>query len=137
MIAIAHAAATWFMAGVIWFVQLVHYPLMCEARSGDYPRFQREHERRTGWVVVPAMFAELGCAIVLVMGATTQDENALAVMGAVLLALIWISTFAVQVPLHRRLGRGFDPLAHRRLVATNWVRTIAWSARAILAALLL
>ena len=37
-----------------------------------------------------------------------------------------------SVPMHERLGRGFDPAAHRRLVATNWIRTIAWTARGAL-----
>ena len=46
-----------------------------------------------------------------------------------LLAVIWISTAAVQVPLHGRLEREFTPEAHRMLVRTNWVRTAAWTAR--------
>jgi hypothetical protein len=28
-----------------------------------------------------------------------------------------------------RLSTGFDPVVHRRLVRTNWVRTAAWTAR--------
>jgi len=49
-----------------------------------------------------------------------------------LLFVLWISTALFQVPLHRRLERAHDPVAIRRLVATNWVRTITWSARAVL-----
>ena len=49
-----------------------------------------------------------------------------------LLAVVWISTFAVQVPLHRRLAEGYDAARHRRLVLSNWIRTLAWTARAVL-----
>jgi hypothetical protein len=48
-------------------------------------------------------------------------------------ALVWLSTAFVQVPLHARLSAGFDTRAHRRLVATNWVRTLSWTARGLLA----
>jgi hypothetical protein len=47
--------------------------------------------------------------------------------------LLWLSTFAIQVPLHRRLAGGFDPAIHRTLVTTNWVRTVLWSIRGLLA----
>jgi len=48
-----------------------------------------------------------------------------------------VSTGFWQVPAHRRLEGGFDVATHRRLVQTNWVRTVAWSARAVIALALL
>jgi hypothetical protein len=40
----------------------------------------------------------------------------------------WISTFAIAVPAHERLGLiGPDEVLIRRLIATNWIRTAAWS----------
>jgi hypothetical protein len=48
--------------------------------------------------------------------------------GAVLFA-IWLSTLLFYAPLHMRLSTGFDPVLHRRLVLTNWIRTAAWTAR--------
>jgi hypothetical protein len=35
--------------------------------------------------------------------------------------------------MHHRLERGFDPAAYRQLVRGNWIRTIAWSLRGLLA----
>lgn len=46
-----------------------------------------------------------------------------------LLALAWASTALLQAPRHRTFGLGFDPGSHRFLVASNWARTAAWSAR--------
>ena len=37
------------------------------------------------------------------------------------------------VTAHDRLGRGWDPRVHARLVRTSWIRTAAWTARAALA----
>jgi hypothetical protein len=53
-------------------------------------------------------------------------------IGLALLAIIWLSTAFVQVPCHNGLSQGFDAIVHRRLVRTNWIRTVAWSLRGLL-----
>jgi hypothetical protein len=40
---------------------------------------------------------------------------------------------AASVPAHRALGGGFDASVHARLLATNWLRTAAWTAHAAVA----
>jgi hypothetical protein len=133
LLLLVNAAATFFMTGVIWFVQIVHYPLFARVGAGVFSDYERDHARRTGWVVGIPMLVELAVAIatVVVLG------GALAWVGLALLVLIWLSTGLLQVPAHGRLQRGFDAVTHRRLVATNWVRTVAWSTRAVSTVLLL
>jgi hypothetical protein len=130
---IAHAAATLYMVGLIWFVQIVHYPLFASVGEPGFPAYERQHVRRTGRVVVVPMLVELGTAVAMVGCA----GGALAGLGLVLLAVIWGSTWLWQVPAHRRLEGGFDAATHRRLVRTNWVRAVAWSARGLIALVLL
>ena len=121
-----HGAATLAMTGLIWFVQLVHYPLFSLAARHSFTDFALQHQRRTTWVVAPLMVVEAVAAGLLL----TRAPGALTWAGAGLLAIIWLSTAFLQVPQHRRLARGFDPAAARRLVGTNWLRTAAWTARA-------
>ena len=128
-----HAMATLVTVGIIWTVQLVHYPLMALADRTRYREFQSEHQRRISWVVVPVMLAEAITACLLVIAPWSPVTEKLAWFGLVVLAVIWGSTFLVQVPLHHGLSSGFDPVAHRRLVLSNWVRTAAWTARGLLA----
>ena len=128
LLPVAHAAATLFMTGVIWFVQIVHYPLFGRVGAAEFPAYEREHARRTGRVVGPAMVVELLLALAL-----TTRGGALVWAGLALLGVIWASTAFVQVPLHRRLERGADVAAQRRLVRTNWIRTAAWTARDVIA----
>lgn len=129
-----HAASTLAMTGLIWFVQLVHYPLFPYAESGGFRNFAADHQRRTSWVVVPLMLTEAGTATLLLVSSSAL----LAVwLGWVLLVSIWLSTALIQVPLHRRLASGFDSGTARRLVVTNWWRTIAWTLRAGIALQLL
>jgi hypothetical protein len=134
---IGHVVATSFMAGVIWYVQLVHYPLMGGWPHDDFPGWEAAHREQTGLVVVPAMLAE-GLAAVLILTLRPAGVSAwIRWTGAGLLLAIWVSTFTIQVPLHDRLASGWDAAAHTQLVQGNWLRTVLWSARAVLAAWML
>ncbi|MBK8097420.1 MAG: hypothetical protein IPK26_09950 [Planctomycetes bacterium] len=133
---VLHAAVTWFLGGLIWFVQLVHYPLFAAVGTEAFVAYEREHCRRTNWIVLPTMTAEAILAGALWWFA--PGELATATMaGLVALAAVWASTFLIQVPCHRRLAAGAHPPTIRRLVGSNWLRTAAWSVRALIAAVLL
>ena len=47
----------------------------------------------------------------------------------------WLCTAVFQAPIHLRLMRGFDAPLIRRLILSNWIRTLAWTARGILVSL--
>jgi hypothetical protein len=129
---IIHLATTAALTGIIWFVQLVHYPLFAWADRDRFAEFEARHAAATGRVVAPLMILELVGAVWLVVRPVTAFGSPTTWTGLGLVILIWLSTFAIQVPCHRRLGRGYDDYAHRRLVRTNWIRTAAWSARVVL-----
>ena len=129
----AHAFATLAMTGLIWFVQIVHYPLFAEVGRESFSRYHPAHTSRTGYVVIPFMVLEAATALAIVAFPGTAVPRVQAWVGLGLLGVVWASTFLIQVPLHRTLGSGFDAAAIRRLVGTNWVRTIAWTARGVLA----
>lgn len=121
------------MTGLIWFVQIVHYPLFAVAGPDHFVAYEAAHTRLTTYVVGPLMLVELAACVMIVLGWGGHVRVGAAWGGAALLAVIWLSTAALQVPQHSILMNGFDPQAHRRLVDTNWIRTVAWSARGVLA----
>jgi hypothetical protein len=130
----AQFAATWTMVGIIWFVQLVHYPLFDGVGANEFTAYERRHARLTAYVVGPPMSVELvGAFGALRTGWRISAMSAdWAWIGFALVGLIWLSTAFVQVPRHTLLERRFDPAVQRALVATNWIRTVAWSMRAAL-----
>jgi hypothetical protein len=134
---IAHAAATWLLTGLIWVVQLVHYPLFEHVVPGQFVEFERRHATAITWIVAPAMGAELVTGVGLLLMTAAGTAHTLLLVGAGLIAVNWASTAWIQVPCHRRLSNGFDATVHRRLVRSNWIRTAAWSLRAVLVAVLL
>ena len=127
-----HLAATLYMVGVIWFVQLVHYPLFARVGPSEFAGYERAHRRFTARAVAPPMLAELVTAGLLLWVRPEPLPLWAVVAGLALVAANWVSTCAVQIPCHDRLTRGFDPAVHRRLVATNWLRTVVWSLRGLL-----
>jgi uncharacterized membrane protein len=131
-IVLLHLAATALMTGIIWFVQVVHYPLMALVGRDGYPAYQAAHARRTTYVVMPPMLVEMATGVWLALRPPPSFPAAAAWAGLALLAVVWLSTFFLQVPEHGRLERGFDADAHRRLVRGNWIRTAAWTLRGIL-----
>jgi hypothetical protein len=127
-----HLVATLFMTGLIWFVQVVHYPLFGRVGQQGFPAYEAEHAKRTGWVVGPIMCLEALTAVLLAVAPPDGVGRHVPVAGLLLLAVIWLSTFFLQVPQHRILARGYDAHAHRKLVLTNWIRTAAWTMRSVL-----
>ncbi len=128
----AHALVTVMLAGLIWTIQVVHYPLFAKVCEADWVAFERSHQTRITIVVAPLMLTELVTAAMLLLY-PTRNAGWLPAAGAALVAVVWLSTVFVQVPLHNRLERRFDPAAIARLVSTNWIRTIAWTVRAVIA----
>lgn len=130
-------AATLFMTGLIWFVQIVHYPLFAAVGADAFRAYARSHQALTTLVVGPPMLVEAGAALLLVWMRPPEVPPALAWTGLALVALIWLSTLLLQVPAHARLSAGFDAETAATLVSTNWIRTIAWTARAVLVLMML
>lgn len=136
-ILIANAVATIFMTGLIWFVQVVHYPLFAAVGPAEFPAYARLHQSLTTFVVGPPMLVEAITAGLLVVMRPTGVSAWIPWAGLGLVAVIWASTALLQVPAHGKLSAGFVPETGAFLVSTNWIRTAAWSARAALVAAML
>jgi len=124
-------AATLYMWGVIWTVQLVHYPLFARVGAQNWEDYHTFHTRLMTLVVLPAMVTELGTSGLLALTRPSWLAPSLLWAGFALAALTWAVTFFVSVPLHDTLSRGFDAAVITRLVSTNWFRTALWTGHAV------
>ena len=129
--AYCHLAATLFMVGLIWFVQVVHYPLFSLVSGGTSVPYAVEHQRRTAWVVGLPMLVEGVTALWLFFDPV--NGRILPLLGGLVLVKIHLSTIFLQVPLHKKLLAGHDRGVVGKLVDTNWIRTIGWTIRAAIA----
>ena len=132
LVLLAHAAACLYMSGVIWLVQIIHYPLFSDVGNANFSSYEKRHTATMTWVVAPPMLIEGVTGVLLFWFPPAGLSEGPILAGLVGLGIIWLSTALIQVPCHEKLTRGFDPVIHKRLVITNWLRTIAWSLRGVL-----
>lgn len=114
--------------GLIWYVQIVHYPLFLQIPSEVFPKYEFLHQKRTGLLVIPLMLAELTLAICLIYLYPLTILN-LGQLG--LTCCIWISTLLIQSPIHQSLLIKKSEPEIKRLIKSNWLRTVAWTVRSI------
>ena len=131
---VANAVSTFCLIGLIWTIQIVHYPAFHYVSGESFPEFASFHQRSISFVVIPLMLVELGTSFMLVWARPDFYPRWTAVCGLLLVGTIWLSTFAIQVPIHGQLSEDKNALAIQHLVTTNWIRTIAWSGRGLLLA---
>ena len=124
-------ASAWYMTGLIWIVQVVQYPLFDRVGPASFATYHAEYVRRVTWVVLAPMVVELVTSLALVVRRPAGVGPALAWVGLLLVGATWCSTIAWQVPLHDQLARGFEAGLHRRLIGSNALRTVAWTAHAL------
>ena len=129
-ILLVQLATTLPLVGLIWTIQLVHYPLFARVGAAGFSTYHAAHSQRISWLVVPLMFAELFAAIAWVASPPARGPAWLATAMLGLVGAAWITTAFASVPAHARLGAGFDAAALDALVTTNWARTAAWTVRA-------
>lgn len=137
---LAHAAATLFLTGLSWTVAAVHYPLFASV-GGDFAAYEAGHTRRISLLLAVPWPVEVVSALALVVLLPQVPGSPvpwwMPVLGLLLVGLIGAVTVLRAVPAHGRLSHGFDPDAHRALLRADRVRVAAWTARSVLALLML
>jgi hypothetical protein len=124
-----HTGATLFLTGLIWTIQVVHYPLFANVGTDVYKNYQTRHMSRIAYIVAPVMFAELATAVYLALFSIAQINPNYFRFGLALVLLNWISTLFVQSPIHGKLAQDYDDALIKKLVTTNWLRTVFWTLR--------
>jgi hypothetical protein len=131
LILIVQTAAAWYGAGFIWTMQILNYPLLSRIAASSFSEYESAHNRRFALVVAPAVLAVLATTVLLLVERPRGVPPWFPVAAGALIAVILVSTVLWQAPAHGRLARGFDAAVHARLVATNWIRTAAWTLLAL------
>ncbi len=105
MLLMLQLVSTLGMVGVIWFVQVVHYPLFGKVGTSGFRDYEQDHQRRTTLVVAPLMLTEAVTAVALFWLRPDGISPSLSVVGLGLVGVLWASTFLWQVPAHERLAK--------------------------------
>ncbi|SMF08172.1 hypothetical protein SAMN06296036_104274 [Pseudobacteriovorax antillogorgiicola] len=128
-----HVFSCIFLTGLIWTIQLVHYPSFHWIADNRFEAFARFHAQRITYIVGPMMLLELGTALGLIY--LLPHQRLFTIGNGLLVIGIWMSTLGFSIPCHSKLQKSRDPKTIDRLIITNWPRTILWTVRTALLSL--
>lgn len=124
-----HITSTSIMVGVIWVIQLVHYPSFKYVNESDYIIFQKYHMSNISYIVFPVMFTELITAILILF---FGEESLFFMLSLICLFLIWVITGVLFTKFHNILQKGKDLKMIEKMIKANWMRTLLWTLRLIM-----
>jgi len=130
---LAETAATLFMAGVLWTMQILNYPLLRLVGRDALSAYEGEHNRRFALVVFPGALVALAASVGLLINRPGEVPIWMPGVELGLVLVVILSTASLQAPQHGKLAKGWDEASHRLLVNSNWIRVVAWSAAGLLA----
>lgn len=128
VVLIINLCASLYLAGLIWTIQLVHYPGFNYISKKSFKDFHRMHTRGMGLIVAIPMIAELASSILLAI----RFQSVFFYINLTLVILTWVCTGLLSVPKHRRLQHGKDKNVIKELILTNYSRTALWTIRSFL-----
>jgi hypothetical protein len=120
------------MTGVIWIIQMIHYPSFLHISPDRFPEFHRFHSSQITWIVGPMMLLQLGSALSLTWSAPALYPSFWNWVFLGLSLAVFFATAAFSIPAHQELSQAFQPAALSRLVQTNWIRTVLWTLHCLL-----
>ena len=124
-----HLTSTSIMVGVIWVIQLVHYPSFKYVNESDYIIFQKYHMSNISYIVFPIMFTELTTAILIFF---SGEKSFFFMLSLICLFLIWVITGVLFTKFHNILQKGKDLKMIDKMIKANWMRTSLWTLRLIM-----
>ena len=124
-----HIISTSIMVGVIWVIQLVHYPSFKYVNESDYIIFQKYHMSNISYIVFPVMFTELITALIILF---FGEKSLFFVLSLICLFLIWVFTGVLFTKYHRILKEGKDLMIIEKMIKANWIRSLLWTMRLIM-----
>ena len=124
-LALITLAAAAFMAGVLWVIQVVHYPLLGEVADDSITKIATKHQGLIIWVVGPVMVIEAASSLLLLLLLPTEVVVPSLVAFGLLVTAVSVTVFQA-VPLHSKIAAGRADLIPK-LVRINWTRTVAWT----------
>ena len=119
-------SSSWGLFVLIWLIQIVHYPSFRYIDAAQFSDFHHHHTNMITLIVLPLMLCEL--MNVLWISYKVGFSSIFILLSAIVI-LIWLTTFLVSVPLHNQMVQFKNAVAIEKLISTNWVRTILWTAK--------
>lgn len=118
------------LLGILWFVQLIHYPLYGKIKE-DFVKYEKEHIKRTTLFLTPLIILDLLLNTFLVIKLSSQNCGLMLGFSLAFNVMTWLSTFSFQVEQHKKLSVKFSRKVVSDLIKTCWIRTSFWTIKVL------
>lgn len=109
---------------LIWMVQLVVYPSFKYYDKQNLIIWHKQYAVGLAVIVIPLMFGQLIVASMQWFNTSSTET----LLSLVLVLLVWMLTFIVFVPLHKKIAEHKATASLLKiLVVRNWWRTLLWT----------
>ena len=108
-----------YLIAISIMVQLIIYPSFKNYYNSNFRSFHSSYTKKMFFIVGPIMIIELLTTLYLVIKNTFLFPSTI-------VALIWLTTFFLIVPVHNSLNSAFSIRTHKKLLRLNIVRTSFW-----------
>lgn len=119
--------------GLILVIHFVHYKSFNFIDIEKFVEFHKFHTKNISFLVIPLMIIEVVISIIICY----FYFSILSLINLSLVALIWITTFLLQVPSHNKLSTGKSITEIEKLVSGNVFRVYLWFFKAIVSTLII
>ena len=121
------------LLGLILVIHFVHYKSFNFIDIEKFVEFHKFHTKNISFLVIPLMIIEVVISIIICY----FYFSILSLINLSLVALIWITTFLLQVPSHNKLSTGKSIAEIEKLVSGNVFRVYLWFFKAIVSTLII
>lgn len=122
-----------FLAGLHWYLQIVHYPLFSYIEKKPFIEYHINHLKRNIFILFIPMLAEGAFSILLAFDYPSLLNPMIPILCLCISTGLWLYTFSNIAPLQDKLTTdGFDKEVIKKLEETNWIRTMGWTVKTIL-----
>lgn len=112
------------LAVFLWLVQCVIYPSFRHIRSDIFKDWHAGYQRCIAWIIGPLLLMQMS----LISFEAIRDPDLHSLVRFAMVAICWLITACISVPLHRRIEREESRAQSiEQLIQSNWLRTVIWS----------
>lgn len=123
--------STLLIAGILWFVQLVHYPLFNEMPAKNMVNYGYYHMQKISGIINLLFIIDFITIVFLLLLVNSDLSATLMLINISIFLFIVILTRITFLPIYQQISKNPNSILITKLINLNWIRTLVWSLKVI------
>lgn len=123
--------STLLIAGVLWFIQLVHFPLINEMPAKNMVNNGYYHMQKILGIINLLFIIDFITIVFLLLLVNSDLSATLMLINILIFLFTVILTRITFLPIHQNLSKNPNSFLISKLINLNWIRTLVWSLKVL------